>query len=111
MGNRDDIGRRNGDTGAAAPAPPANQAQAPAQNQAINQTNTKYKILGCKNKVYLFPEIVPQKNRRFNIYEQETEKWISTMFKRPPRSFVHDNPFYPYLVPEPLVNFDLNFKQ
>ncbi len=61
--------------------------------------------------MYLFPEIVPKPNRRFNVYEMQTEKWISTLMKRPPRHFVNDDPFYPYVVPEPKVNFKLNFQE
>lgn len=51
------------------------------------------------------------KNRRFTAPEFETELWIAKLMKRPPRTFIHDTPFYPYVVPEPLVNFDLNFNK
>lgn len=50
------------------------------------------------------------KNRRFTPREFETELELSKIFKRPPRTFIGDPPFYPWLVPEPLVNFELNFK-
>ena len=57
----------------------------------------------------LFPENKP-KNRRFTHKEFETELELSKWMKRPPRYFINDEPFYPWLVPEPLVNFDLGFK-
>ncbi len=50
------------------------------------------------------------KNRRFTAREFETELELAKIFKRPPRTFIGDPPFYPWLVPEPLVNFELNFK-
>jgi len=41
----------------------------------------------------------------------ETEKELAQAFKRPPRMFKEDTPFYPWLPkPMPLVNFHLNFK-
>ena len=44
-----------------------------------------------------------------NKYELEHERDVAIAFKRPMRTFINDPPFYPYLVPEPLVNFDLNY--
>lgn len=55
----------------------------------------------------------PQKNRRFTANEMQTELEISKWLKRPPRSFIHDKPFYPWLPPTPVVpyvNFDLGYK-
>ncbi len=43
-------------------------------------------------------------------FEQETEWELSLAFKRPPRKFKHDPPFYPWLPPEPRVNFQLNYQ-
>ncbi len=44
-------------------------------------------------------------------HEWETECQVAQAFKRPPRLFKEDKPFYPWLPrPEPLVNFHLNFK-
>ncbi len=44
-------------------------------------------------------------------FERETEEELSKAFKRPPRLFKEDTPFYPWLPrPVPLVNFHLNFK-
>ncbi len=43
-------------------------------------------------------------------FEQETERDLSIAFKRPMRTFKEDTPFYPWLPPEPTVNFHLNFK-
>lgn len=42
-------------------------------------------------------------------FEWDTEKELSIAFKRPMRHFKHDTPFYPWLPPEPTVNFHLNF--
>lgn len=56
----------------------------------------------------LFPKTTV-KPRRFKPYEMETEKWLASLFKRPVRTFITDTPFYPYLPPEPKVNFDLNY--
>nr|UHS18406.1 MAG: hypothetical protein [Gammatorquevirus sp.] len=44
-------------------------------------------------------------------FETETEQQLAQAFKRPPRLFKEDTPFYPWLPrPVPLVNFHLNFK-
>nr|UHS18412.1 MAG: hypothetical protein [Gammatorquevirus sp.] len=48
--------------------------------------------------------------RRFKPgFELDTEKELSIAFKRPMRTFKDDTPFYPWLPPEPTVNFHLNF--
>lgn len=52
----------------------------------------------------------PQKNRRLTPTEMQTELEICKWMKRPPRYYIHDKPFYPWVVPEPLVNFDLNYQ-
>ncbi len=44
-----------------------------------------------------------------NRWEFETELWISKITKRRPCLYIHDKPTYDYLVPEPIVNFDLNY--
>lgn len=54
------------------------------------------------------------KNRRFTHTEFETELEIAKWMKRPPRNFINDTPFYPWLPPAPLVphvNFDLGFNK
>ncbi len=43
-------------------------------------------------------------------FEKETELQLAIAFKRPPRYFKEDTPFYPWLPPEPRVNFNLNYK-
>lgn len=53
----------------------------------------------------------PKKNRRFTAKKYELELMVAKAFKRPPRTFVNDTPFYPYVVPEPIVNFALNYKK
>lgn len=50
------------------------------------------------------------RNRRFTAKEFETELYLAKWMKRPPRTHIHDPPFYPWLPPEPVVNFDLNYQ-
>ena len=102
-------GRREKDTAPAAPKPPAQPATTQAPNTQINITHLR--IGPCKNKVLLFPEREPIKNRRFTAWEWEQEKIDALFLKRPQRHFFRDPPTYPYCVPEPIVNFDLGFKQ
>ncbi len=52
----------------------------------------------------------PPKNRRMTPWEEEQEREDAKIWKRPRRSFIFDPPFYPYTIPEPLVNFNLGFK-
>lgn len=52
----------------------------------------------------------PFKNRRFAPHERELETEVSKIFRRPPRTYFYDPPYYPYCVPEPYVNFDLKYK-
>lgn len=63
----------------------------------------------CVKKVELFER--PKKNRRLTPPEFETELEICRWLKRPPRHYFNDTPFYPWLVPEPVVNFDLKYKE
>lgn len=59
----------------------------------------------------LFPERECKKNRRFTPKEMELEKIVAGVFRRPKRTFFYDEPTYPYCVPEPKVNFLLNYKE
>jgi hypothetical protein len=68
-------------------------------------------IKNCKIKVKLFPEREPRKNRRLTPQEQADDLFIAKWLKRPVRTFFDDPPFYPWLPPEPQVNFDLRFKE
>lgn len=43
-------------------------------------------------------------------WEEEQEKEDARIWKRPQRRFIKDIPFYPGMIPEPLVNFDLGYK-
>ena len=44
-------------------------------------------------------------------FEMQTEHELANAFKRPPRMFKEDTPFYPWLPrPVPIVNFHLNYK-
>lgn len=61
--------------------------------------------------VTMFVTDKPKKNRRFTPYELQTEKELAGIFKRPMRTYVNDKPFYPWLPYEPLVNFDLKYKE
>lgn len=53
----------------------------------------------------LFPK--KPKNRRLTPSEIETDVQIAKWLKRPVRTFFNDPPFYPWLPPEPYVNFEL----
>lgn len=57
----------------------------------------------------LFPK--KPKNRRFHPWEEQTEIELCRLFKRPKRTYFYDDPFYPWVPPEPVVNFDLNFNK
>lgn len=71
--------------------------------------NNGIKCQGCKIKVQLFPE--KRKNRRLTPYEMQDELFIAKWLKRPPRTYFDDRPFYPWLPPEPMVNFKLNYTE
>lgn len=43
-------------------------------------------------------------------WEEQEEKELAEIFKRPRRKFILDTPFYPWCPPEPQVNFDLGYK-
>ncbi len=103
-----DNGRRRSTTIPAAPAPRTTQPATPAAIQTTENISTKFYIKGCVKHVKLFEPY--QKNRRFTAREFEQELEISKIFQRPPRSFIHDKPFYPWVPLTPLVNFDLNYK-
>lgn len=64
----------------------------------------------CIKTVKLFNEC-KIKNRRMNSKEMETEFELCKWMKRPPRTMLHDPPFYPWVPPTPLVNFDLKYKE
>lgn len=53
----------------------------------------------------------PPKNRRFTPEEFVDELHLCRAFKRHPRTFFYDTPFYDWLPPEPKVNFKLNFTE
>ncbi len=44
-----------------------------------------------------------------NIWEQQDELETARAWFRPPKQYIHDKPYYPWCVPEPVVNFDLNY--
>ncbi len=58
----------------------------------------------------MFPNDKPVKNRRLTPEEMQTELEICKWMKRPPKTYFYDTPFYPWVVPEPVVNFDLKYK-
>ncbi len=43
-------------------------------------------------------------------FEQQTEYELACAFCRPMRTYKEDPPYYPWVPPEPQVNFHLNFK-
>lgn len=49
-------------------------------------------------------------NRRMTAWEREQEIQDSIIWKRVPRDYIRDKPFYPYVIPNNkyMVNFDLN---
>lgn len=55
------------------------------------------------------PEETP--NRRMTPQEYADELFIAGLFKRPPRHYIKDKPFYPYVPTDCKckVNFDLNY--
>lgn len=61
----------------------------------------------------MFNDEPVKKNRRLTPNEFADELEIAKIFKRPPRNYLYDQPFYPYLpiTPKvPRVNFDLNYQ-
>lgn len=49
------------------------------------------------------------KNRRFTPKEFAEELEDAKIWHRPPRIYIRDPPTYPWVPPEPVVNFALNF--
>ncbi len=104
-----DRGRKRRDTVHQAHQAATETTATQAANPTNITTNTKYRITKCTYKAYLFEP--PQKNRRLTPKEYEGELELAKIFKRPPRQMLLDPPFYPWTVPEPLVNFKLNFSE
>lgn len=50
-----------------------------------------------------------KKNRRLTPSELQDDLYLAKWLHRPLRTYFNDPPFYPWLVPEPKVNFKLNF--
>ncbi len=73
----------------------------------------KYRIKKCVNKVYLFPECTPQKNRKLTSKEYAEECEDAKIWERFPRDYLLDKPFYPWVKPDysKCVNFDLNIPE
>ncbi len=85
-------------TAAAAAARP--QAQPPLHPLKLEKTTT---TTSTANRI-------PKLTRFKPGFELETEVELSIIFRRPVRTYKEDLPYYPYLVPEPRVNFNLNYK-
>nr|UHS18209.1 MAG: hypothetical protein [Betatorquevirus sp.] len=103
-----DIGRREKDITPPAPTAPTTQPTPPPAIPTTQINDSKYIIYKCKEPALLFaPNKI--KPRRFRPHEWEDEKYLASWMKRPLRHFFTDTPFYPWCVPEPKVNFDLNF--
>ena len=77
-----------------------NQAPAP---QAHHRLEIKAESSTTSNRS---PRMTPFKPG----FERETEDQLADAFKRPPRYFKEDPPFYPWLPWAPKVQFKLNFK-
>ncbi len=88
------------------PAHPAAAASAAAHQRAAPQTNFKLKE---KTRNYTTTNRTVRLTRFKPGFEEETERELSRIFRRPPRTYKEDLPFYPWLPPEPRVNFNLNF--
>lgn len=58
--------------------------------------------------MFLFPP--EQQNRRLTSWEIQEDREIAKLFGRPHKYFLLDKPFYWDLIPEPIVNFKLNFQ-
>lgn len=56
----------------------------------------------------MFPTETP--NRRMTPWEREQELIDAAIWKRVPRDYIKDKPFYPWVIPNNkyCVNFDLN---
>ncbi len=46
-----------------------------------------------------------------NIWEREDERVTAKHWFRPQRMYIYDTPIYPWVPPEPQVNFDLGWKK
>ncbi|AXQ65981.1 MAG: hypothetical protein [Anelloviridae sp.] len=97
---RGDIRGRNASTDGLgqAPAPPVTAQAAQAPTQAIN-----LKII--KLKTSMFGDDLTR-NRRLTPKELEDELLTCRIWKRRPRSYIRDHPYYDPIF-EPLVNFKL----
>lgn len=51
------------------------------------------------------------KNRRLTPKEIEEDIQECKIWGRYPKSYILDQPFYKGIIPEPIVNFRLNFKE
>ena len=89
-----------------APHPAAAAATAATQAthlQAPNRFETKTESTST---TYRIPSLT-----RFKPgFEEDTERELSIIFRRPMRTYKEDPPFYPYLPPTPKVCFNLNYK-
>ena len=96
---------RNGGPGHPAPHPAATAAAAGAQKkhpQPPNGSEGKTENASATHRNIRLTRFKPG-------FEQQTEYEISVIFCRPMRTYKEDPPFYPWLPPEPKVNFNLNY--
>lgn len=106
----DNLGRRRSTdtTIRAAPATATQTTQNQAPNSEFTEKPTTIRIKKGPVTVNLFPK--PPQNRRMTPWEEQEEKEIAEIFKRPRRQFLFDEPFYPFFPLTPKVNFALRFK-
>ncbi len=86
--------------------PPPAKAAAEAQAPHLNHTNRAENQATATTTTHRSPRLTTFKPG----FEQETEEQLAAAFKRPVRKFKEDFPFYPWLPPQPIVNFYLNLK-
>ncbi len=85
------------------------------KQQQQQQDQLKYNILKLLSELKEKQNSTTTTNRHVSIkfnpgHEWETEVQVAAAFHRPPRTYKTDPPFYPWLPPEPYVNFHLNYK-
>ena len=96
--------RNPGKPTAAHPQPAAAAAKAQAQHpQAPHTPENTATLFGPTDRPFRVETFKPG-------FELETEKELAAIFRRPPRTYKNDPPFYPWLPVTPKVVFQLNFK-
>lgn len=82
------------------PTTAAAQAQPPNINY---RSQTKTKNNTTPNRHIILTPFRPD-------FEQQTKYELACAFYRPIKTYKKDHPYYPWLPPTPLINFNLNYK-